>query len=866
MKSSEIRNQFFDYFSKKGHSFIRSSSLVPKEDPTLLFNNAGMNQFKRILLGKEKPKDVRVYNSQKCVRVSGKHNDLEEVGLDNYHHTFFEMLGNWSFGDYYKKEAIEWAWELFTDIWKLDKQRLWVTVFKDDNEAYEIWRTCTDISSDRLLNFGEKENFWEMGDTGPCGPCSEIHYYRGDDISNQDSTGVNSSDDYWELWNLVFIQNNRLPNGTLEDLPMKHIDTGAGLERIAAVLQGKTSNYDTDLFQPIIKHQEQLLGVKYSENLIAHRAIADHIRMLTFSIADGVLPSNDGRGYVVRRILRRAARYGRSLGCSEPFLTDLVDSVVKLMGGSYNEIAEKHSHIKKVIKSEELSFNETLDRGIIQFENIIKSISGKILSGKDAFKLYDTFGFPLDLTVQMATEQGYEVDKKEFNKAMNEQKKKGRNKAKFKPNESIKWFQFKEAVNTEFVGYDKFSISTSINSFHQNESRVLLILEKTPFYGEQGGQVGDTGKIKGKDFELDVIDTIKDGNNHIHVCKFIKGNKITSQNIKAKIDVERRMNIKKNHTATHLLHKALKIVLGNHVQQAGSLVHPDYLRFDITHYQKISNEDLNTVEKIVNSEIQSNSKLDVSLKSFDEAKEEGAVAIFEEKYGDQVRVIKINNFSKELCGGTHVERTGEIGFFKIKEESSLANGVRRLVCVTGPESVNFIIKGFNSLYNLKSILNSNEDEMVERIQTLIESRKNLEKEIKKSLIDGNDSQILEIIKGAQKIGKYQIITHLFEANDINILKETGDRIRDSLESGVGILGSVIESKPAIVCVVTDDIKKKSFNANNIAKIIGKQIGGGGGGKSHIATAGGKDDINFDEFFIEISQTLTNLMEGEINDS
>ena len=378
--------------------------------------------------------------------------------------------------------------------------------------------------------------------------------------------------------------------------------------------------------------------------------------------------------------------------------------------------------------------------------------------------------------------------------------------------------------------------------------------------------MGDTGKIKGKDFELDVIDTIKDGNNHIHVCKFIKGNKITSQNIKAKIDVERRMNIKKNHTATHLLHKALKIVLGNHVQQAGSLVHPDYLRFDITHYQKISNEDLNTVEKIVNSEIQSNSKLDVSLKSFDEAKEEGAVAIFEEKYGDQVRVIKINNFSKELCGGTHVERTGEIGFFKIKEESSLANGVRRLVCVTGPESVNFIIKGFNSLYNLKSILNSNEDEMVERIQTLIESRKNLEKEIKKSLIDGNDSQILEIIKGAQKIGKYQIITHLFEANDINILKETGDRIRDSLESGVGILGSVIESKPAIVCVVTDDIKKKSFNANNIAKIIGKQIGGGGGGKSHIATAGGKDDINFDEFFIEISQTLINLMEGEINES
>jgi len=864
MKSTEIRKQFFDFFSNKEHSFVRSASLIPKDDPTLLFNNAGMNQFKGVLLGNESPKSFRVYNSQKCIRVSGKHNDLEQVGLDAYHHTFFEMLGNWSFGDYYKKEAIKWAWELLTDIWKLNKKRLWVTVYKEDIEAYNIWKDFTDISADRLLFFGKKENFWEMGETGPCGPCSEIHYYVGNNISNQQAKGVNVSDDYWELWNLVFIENNRLSNGKLEDLPKKHIDTGAGLERIAAVLQRKTSNYDTDLFLPIISQQEKLLGVKYEKNLIAHRAIADHIRMLTFSIGDGVIPTNDGRGYVVRRILRRAARYGRSLGYKKPFLKDLVDPVVKIMGDIYPEIYEKSKYIKKVIESEELNFNETLDRGIIQFENILNNTTGKIISGKDAFKLYDTFGFPFDLTVQMASENGCQVDELQFKSLMKKQKKKARDKAKFDPNKNIIWTHIKKVKKTEFVGYNELSISASISSYNESENKISIILDKTPFYAEQGGQIGDTGKIIGKEFVLNVIDTIKNGLHHIHICKFEKGSKITSANITATIDLERRLNINKNHTATHLLHKALKITLGDQIQQAGSLVGPNYLRFDINHYEKISSDELNSIERIVNKEIQTNSKINISKKSYDEAKKEGAEAIFEEKYGDEVRVINVSNFSKELCGGTHVKRTGEIGFFKIKEESSLATGIRRLVCVTGFESINYLLKGFNSIHDLKMILNSNEDELVTRVESLLELRKNLEKEIKKKQVNINDVQISKIVKNSRNIGKYKFVTGLFQINDLNLLKETGDKIRDSLDSGIAILASVIENRSVIVCVVTDDIKKKSFNANQLAKIIGNQIGGGGGGKPHLATAGGKGKIDFDELFSEMSIIIKKLVEGDMH--
>ena len=607
MKTSEIRNQFFDFFTDKGHTYVRSAPLVPKDDPTLLFINAGMNQFKNIFLDKEKPKHLRVVNSQKCIRVSGKHNDLEEVGIDTFHHTFFEMLGNWSFGDYYKAEAIQWAWELFTEVWGLEKDRLWATVYKDDDEADELWKKVTNIAPDRVLRFGKKDNFWEMGETGPCGPCSEIHYYVGENPSKQSADGINSSDLYWELWNLVFIQNNRLPDGTLDELPKKHVDTGAGLERIAAVLQGKTSNYDTDLFQSIIKVQEKKLGVKYKNDLVGHRAIADHVRMLCFSIADGVLPSNEGRGYVARRILRRAARFGYCMGREEPFLSSLVGTVVELMSEAFPELVEKQTHIEKVIEAEEIGFSETLDRGLEQFGNIVNDLSGKTISGKEAFKLYDTFGFPVDLTIQMAREKGLSVDIERFDKAMGEQRTKARSEGKFNLNVSHKeWTTVTKGDDSEFLGYNDLSSESIIRRYHCSNGTVLMILDQTPFYGEQGGQVGDTGSLTGDGFTIRVTKTVIDGDSHIHVGEYAKGDSINGETVTAQVDNVRRENIKKNHTATHLLHKALKKVLGDNVQQAGSLVHPDYFRFDLTHYQKITPEELRKIEVIINSEILKN--------------------------------------------------------------------------------------------------------------------------------------------------------------------------------------------------------------------------------------------------------------------
>ena len=546
MKASEIRNQFFDFFKEKGHAYVRSAPLVSKDDPTLLFINAGMNQFKNIFLGKEKPKHLRVVNSQKCIRVSGKHNDLDEVGYDTFHHTFFEMLGNWSFGDYYKAEAIQWAWELLTDVWGLEKDRLWATVYDDDDEADKLWKKVTDIAPDRVLRFGKKDNFWEMGDSGPCGPCSEIHYYVGKDPSKQSEKGINVSDQYWELWNLVFIQNNRLSDGTLNELPKKHVDTGAGLERIAAVLQGKTSNYDTDLFQSIIGVQEKNLGVKYEDNLVGHRAIADHIRMLSFSIADGVLPSNEGRGYVARRILRRAARFGHSMGKEDPFLSNLVETVVELMGDVYPELVEKQSHVEKVIKAEEIGFNETLDRGLEQFDKIVTDLSGKTISGEAVFKLYDTFGFPVDLTEQMAREKRLSVDIKGFDKAMEEQRKKSRSVGKFKLDVSDKdWTTVTEGDDSEFLGYSGLSSESTIRKYHCSKGTVLIVLDKTPFYSEQGGQVGDTGNLSGNGFTIRVTDTVKEGASHIHVGEFEKGDSINGETVTTQVDDERREKIKR---------------------------------------------------------------------------------------------------------------------------------------------------------------------------------------------------------------------------------------------------------------------------------------------------------------------------------
>ena len=839
MKSQEIRNAFIEFFKNKDHKFVRSSPVIPIDDPTLLFTNAGMNQFKPIFLDQKDPDFLRAVNSQKCIRVSGKHNDLEEVGVDTFHHTFFEMLGNWSFGDYYKEDAIRWAWELFTDVWGLDKNRLWVTVFHEDDEAFKLWPKVTDIDPSKVLKCGKKDNFWEMGETGPCGPCSEIHYFIGDDISKQSAKGVNESDLYWELWNLVFIQNNRLKDGNLENLTAKHVDTGAGFERIVSVLQGTFNNYETDLFKPLIEKTEELTGQSFKKNHVPFQVIADHIRMLTFSIADGGLPSNDGRGYVLRRILRRAARFGRNLHQTEPFVYNLVDTLGDIMGETFPEIIEKKSHIKKVIKAEESAFSETLDRGLNHFDKLVLSLSSKVISGEEAFRLYDTFGFPLDLTQLISREKGLSVDEKGFNDAMEKQRSRAKSKGKFIAESSkLNWKVLIEGNDSRFTGYNNTKDTAQICRYAIEGEQILVVLDKTPFYAESGGQVGDNGSIKGEGIDLIVNDVKKDSDAFIHYCSGkIKASK--NNNVTCEVNYDRRQNIRKNHTATHLMHKALKLVLGDHVQQAGSLVNDDYLRFDLTHFEKITQDQIIEIEKIVNKEILLNNKLDESVKSFNEAKKEGAIAMFGEKYGDEVRVISISDFSKELCGGTHVDRTGDIGLFKIKEEASLASGVRRIVALTGPKAIELIQDQSLLINAIQSQLNCETNLVIDRVKQLVLQKKELEKKMKKQKKAGNAFDVNKIMDQSKTISDIKVVAHMTDANSIDELKDLGDTLLNSMKSGVGVLGAEGD-KPMIVVIVSNDLIKMGLNAGSIAKSIGASMGGGGGGKPHLATAGGKD--------------------------
>ena len=838
MNSKEIRKAFIDFFKDKDHKFIRSSPVVPIDDPTLLFTNAGMNQFKSIFLDQKISEFPRAVNSQKCIRVSGKHNDLEEVGIDTFHHTFFEMLGNWSFGDYYKAEAINWAWELFTEVWGLDKNRLWVTVYHEDNEAFDLWPKVTDISPDRVLKFDKKDNFWEMGETGPCGPCSEIHYFIGDDIKSQSPDKVNSSDQYWELWNLVFIQHNRLSSGKLEDLSAMHVDTGAGFERIVSVMQGKLSNYSTDLFLPIIGKIESITGKSFNDDPVPFQVISDHIRMLSFAIADGALPSNDGRGYVLRRILRRAARFGRSLDMNQPFIFNLVGTVEKIMGDTFPEIVDKKSHIEKIIKAEETSFNDTLDRGLSHFNKVISNMSGKTIPGSDAFKLYDTFGFPLDLTQLMAREKGLSIDEDGFKKEMDQQKKRAKSAEKFNTNVSeVSWNELKNIEDSQFKGYEAISLSAEIVKYASTDDSYLVVLDQTPFYAESGGQIGDTGTIKGSGVDLIVQDVQLDGECYVHHCTGTIGKDIST--VECRVDFEKRQRTRKNHTATHLMHKALKMVLGDHVQQAGSLVHPDYLRFDLTHFEKISKKEIREIENIVNSEILINNKLDVSIKAFDEAKKEGAVAMFGEKYGDQVRVITVADFSKELCGGTHVDRTGDIGLFKITEETSLASGVRRIVAVTGPKAVEFVQDQVAALDEVKSQLKCNLNSIPDRLGQLIKDNKTLEKELKKQKKSNSSFDTKILLKEALIIENKTIVIKMTDAEDMDSLKDFGNSLLLKLKNGIGVLGAVAD-KPMLVVVVTDTLIEAGIKAGDLAKQIGSIMGGGGGGRPNLATAGGKD--------------------------
>ena len=864
MKSSDIRKSFIEFFQQKDHKFIRSAPVVPIGDPTLLFTNAGMNQFKPVFLEESKPDHPRAVNSQKCIRVSGKHNDLEEVGIDTFHHTFFEMLGNWSFGDYYKEDAIKWAWELLTEVWGLDKNRLWVTVYKDDKEAYDFWLNKTDIKEDRVLWFGKKENFWEMGETGPCGPCSEIHYYIGDDISIQSKEGVNKGAEYWELWNLVFIQNERLSDGSLINLSQSHVDTGAGLERIASVIQGKTSNYETDLFQPIIRELESRSKFKYDDNPVPFQVIADHIRMLCFSIADGALPSNEGRGYVLRRILRRASRFGRVLKLEKPFLHKIVPSVCNLMGDAYPELKEKSTHISLVIGTEETLFNQTLDRGITHLEKLISSLkSSKTILGKDAFKLYDTYGFPLDLTELIAREKNIDVDEEGFQLEMSKQKEKARQAGNFKiKDKSIDWIEILKEKGSEFVGYEYLETNSKVLKYSEIENGCMVVLNKTPFYPESGGQIGDRGKIVFEGIDLNVIDVQNHNDIIIHICKGVVPDWSKVGSAHCVVNETYRSNVKRNHTATHLLHAALKLELGEQVQQAGSLVHPDYLRFDLTYFEKITSDQIKNIEKIVNHQILLNSTLSTSVKAYDEAISSGVVALFGEKYGDQVRIVSTGKFSNELCGGTHVNNTGDIGLFKIIEEFSLASGVRRIVAVTGISALGLFQNQSDLISDMQRILNCKEEELPKRINQLYEDKKSLEKKIKQ-INQSDDSEIIGWVKNASKVGNYTVVIELLSIEGADELKRVGDRLISKIKSGIGVLFNNANDKPSAVVVVSEDLVNKKINAGLLAKSIGSFMGGGGGGKPQLATAGGRDLRAVKKAIIDTKKLISESLNKEL---
>ena len=857
MTSKEIRQSFVDYFKNKDHTFVKSAPVIPADDPTLLFTNAGMNQFKDIFLGKGTRDYSRAVNSQKCIRVSGKHNDLEEVGHDTYHHTFFEMLGNWSFGDYYKNEAIEWAWKLLTEVWKIPKNKLFATVFRDDDEAANIWSKVTDIPKDRILRFDEKDNFWEMGETGPCGPCSEIHFDQGPDMCDkkgEDHICFINGDcgRYIELWNLVFIQYDRDANGKLSPLPAKHVDTGAGFERLVAVLQNKKSNYDTDVFTPLLNRIGELVGVPYdqSEEQMAYRVIADHVRMLTFSISDGGFPANEGRGYVMRRILRRASSYARKLNMHDPFIYKLVDTVVESLGEVFPEIHERSQHVVSIIQSEEEHFSRNLDRGIDIFEKIVSKLSSarkNFIPGTDVFKLYDTYGFPPDLTRVMAIERGLEIDFDGYESEMEKQKEKARESAKFKSSDidSDAWIEVSEDGVTIFVGYEKNRIETRIVKYTIQGNHLHIVLKETPFYAESGGQVGDSGTITVNDTNISVVDTQKAGEEVIHICRLPENFVLNMETAVAEVDPVSRRQTEKNHTATHLLQAALRKILGTHVQQAGSLVAPDRLRFDFTHHEKPDESQLLEIERIVNEKIQEDLPLLIDRESFDDARARGAMALFGEKYDDIVRTIQIDDFSLELCGGTHVKQTGAIGPFIIIYEGSIASGIRRIEALTGHGAVKYLQNARKNLQKIAELLNTREDELIEKTTDLIEKKRQAEKEISrlKTKLAGEGSD--NLLENTERINNIDVLIHEVPDADMEHLKELGDRIREKSKNTIALLGSKADGKLSFVCIITDDlVKAGKYNAGDLIRQVAGVAGGGGGGRPHMATAGGKDLAKF----------------------
>ncbi|MBU1012212.1 MAG: alanine--tRNA ligase [Bacteroidetes bacterium] len=870
MNSNQVRQAFLDFFEQKSHQIVESAPMVIKNDPTLMFTNAGMNQFKDIFLGHSAIINKRIADTQKCLRVSGKHNDLEEVGRDTYHHTMFEMLGNWSFGDYFKKEAIAWAWELLTEVYKIPAENLYITVFggddKDkltqDDEALNFWKEI--VPENRILFGSKKDNFWEMGDSGPCGPCSEIHIdirnksekekISGDQLVNKDHPLV------IEIWNLVFIEFNRKANGELVSLPAKHVDTGMGFERLSMVLQGVQSNYDTDIFQPIIQEIAHLSNKKYGANQevdIAMRVIADHLRAVSFAISDGQLPSNTGAGYVIRRILRRGIRYGYTfLGFDEPFINDLVPILVKQMGHVFPNLEAQQELVRKVIAEEELSFLRTLAQGVKRFEQYLLNHENKTIDGNFAFELFDTFGFPIDLTQLMATEEGWKVDMIGFEERLLEQKDRSRKAAAVNTDD---WIILNEQENeTEFLGYTELTADARIIKYRKVEAKnkkyFEVVLNRTPFYAESGGQVGDKGQFYFNDKNVEVFDTKKDNNLTIHLTNefLIPDDTI----VKAAVVKADRQLTANNHSATHLMHAALRHVLGTHVEQKGSLVEPQRLRFDFSHFSKLSEEELSGIEEIVNAKIRENIPIEIfNDLPIAEAKTMGAMALFGEKYGDNVRVIRFDkNFSTELCGGIHVANTGQIGLFKIISEGAIAAGVRRIEAITANVALAYYQEKEKTLDNISALLKHPKD-LFKAIQKLIEQNQQLLKQVE-SFNKGKAALILEELKkGAIEISGINLISKKVDL-DMESIRDLSFSLNKEIDRMVLLLASENNGKANLSLMISEKlITEKGLDASKMIREIAKEIKGGGGGQSHLATAGGSDINGIDKALAKITSLL-----------
>ena len=844
--SNDIRQSFLDFFKSKDHEIVPSSSLVPSNDPSLLFTNAGMVQFKDVFLGRESRPYKRAVSSQRCVRAGGKHNDLENVGYTTRHHTFFEMLGNFSFGDYFKEEAITYAWEYLTGVLKIPGSRLWVTVFEDDKEAANIWLNEIGISSKQFSRCGEQDNFWSVGDTGPCGPCSEIFYDHGKDIPGGPPGSKDADmDRYVEIWNLVFTQYNRDGNGSLKPIPHPSVDTGMGLERITAVMQGVHNNFEIELFEKIIKKINTLCGNKQID-IISSRIVADHIRSCSFLLADGVVPSNEGRGYVLRRIIRRAIRHGNKLGLKEPFFYKLVEVLEQEMGDAYPELSKTRPNIERMLLGEEERFSETLEQGLKIFEDITNKIKGNTIKGEDVFRLYDTYGFPVDLTADIARERNMKVDMNGFNKAMAGQRQRARATSKFDVGVNV---NTDNNLVSAFTGYERLEQKTTVIALYQdgrnvkslNEGEVGgVILLETPFYAQSGGQVGDKGELFAGDVFFEVEDTKKQGQSHIHLGVLRAGSLKVGDVVRASVDQKRRADIMRNHSATHLLHAALRKIFGEHVVQKGSLVESERLRFDFSHNEPLTHEQLKEIERLVNSKILNNDETQIHIMSLEKAKSSGAISLFGEKYEDTVRVLNIaGEFSCELCGGTHVERSGDIGAFKIISESGIASGVRRIEAITGMGALVWIENMENKLQHMAELLKSDVETVDSRLNLQLKKTRKLEKELSQLRGKLTSNAGTDLLDEAIVIDGISVIAKSLDGADPKNLRDTVDQLKNKLGTAALILANVDESKVNLVAGVTDDTICR-IKAGDLVNFVAEQVGGRGGGRPDMAQAGGNN--------------------------